>query len=278
MMKYAFFGTPEFAAIILEKLIKAGMPPVLVVCNPDRPMGRKKIITPPPVKTRIMNQELGIRDKIKIIQPEKLEIRNWELEIEKLGGIDFAIVAAYAKIIPKNIIDTLPAKFLGVHPSLLPKYRGATPIQSAILNGEKKTGVTLFLIDEKVDHGQILVNKESRIMNNESSESLHDRLAELGADLLIETLPKFVNGEIKPQTQNEAEATYTKKFETEDAFVDLEKDDPDVVMRKINALNPEPGVYTIRDGKRVKILAAELKDGKLKLTRIQEAGGMAKAV
>src|SRR3989344_188286 len=268
MMKYAFFGTPEFAAIILEKLIKAGMPPALVVCNPDRPMGRKKIMT----------QELGIRDKIKIIQPEKLEIRNWELEIEKLGGIDFVIVAAYAKIIPKSILDTLPAKFLGVHPSLLPKYRGATPIQSAILNGEKKTGVTLFLIDEKVDHGQILVNKESRIMNNESSESLHDRLAELGADLLIETLPKFVNGEIKPQTQNEAEATYTKKFETEDALVDLKKYNPIEELKKIKSLIPYPGFYTILDGKRFKILAAELKEGKLKLTRIQEAGGMAKAV
>src|SRR3989338_5278870 len=154
-MKYAFFGTPEFAAIILEKLIKAGMPPALVVCNPDRPKGRKRVITPPPLKARIMNQESGIRDRIKIIQPEKLEIRNWELEIEKLGGIDFAIVAACAKIIPKNIIDTLPAKFLGVHPSLLPKYRGAPPIQSAILNGERKTGATLFLLDEKVDHGQI---------------------------------------------------------------------------------------------------------------------------
>ena len=269
MMKYAFFGTPEFAAIILEKLIKEGMPPVLVVCNPDRPMGRKKIITPPP--TKIIAKKNGIS----VWQPEELKIENLKL---KIGSVDLAVVAAYAKILPAWVIEYFVRGVVGVHPSLLPKYRGATPIQSAILNGEKKTGVTLFLIDEKVDHGQILVNKESRIMNNESSESLHDRLAELGADLLIETLPKFVNGEIKPQTQNEAEATYTKKFETEDAFVDLEKDDPDVVMRKINALNPEPGVYTIRDGKRVKILAAELKDGKLKLTRIQEAGGMAKAV
>ncbi len=278
-MKYIFFGTPEFAAIILEKLIVADMSPALVVCNPDRPVGRKKIITPPPVKALIMNLESGIKDKIIIWQPEKLEIKNWKLEIDKLGGVDFAIVAAYNKIISKDVLDTLPAKFIGAHPSLLPKYRGATPIQSVILNGEKETGTTLFLTDEKVDHGQILAQRELEFpISNFQFSNLLTSLARLSADLLVETLPKFVKGELKPQTQNETEATYTKKFVTEDGLVDLEKDDPILVERKVRALNPEPGVYAIRDGKRVKILAAELKDGKLKITKIQEAGGKPKSV
>ena len=266
-MKYIFFGSPEFAAIILEKLISADYIPAVAVCNPDRPMGRKKVITAP--STKIVAEKHGI----KVWQPENLGIGNWELEIDKLGGIDFAVVAAYAKIIPKVILDTLPAKFVGVHPSLLPKHRGASPIQTAILKGDELTGLTLYLIDEKVDHGPVLakreLNYELRIMNYEKTQR---KLANLGGDLLVEALPKFVNGEIKPQPQNEAEATYTKKFTTEDAFVDLEKDNPVEIERKIRALNPEPGAWTMLNGKRTKLLEAEIVDKKLRLKKIQAEG------
>lgn len=267
-MKFAFFGTPAFAAIILQGLIDAKMSPALIICNPDRPVGRKKTITPP--LTKIIAEEAGIP----VWQPENLEIRNWKLEIDKLGGLDFCIVAAYGKIIPKSVLDTMPAKFVGVHPSLLPKYRGASPIQSAILNNEPQTGVTLYRMDEKVDHGpilaqQILENDELRIMNY---ETLMPALAALGTNLLIETLPKFAAGEIKAETQDETNATFTKKFTTEDAFVDLGKDDPIFVERKIRALNPEPGVWTMQNGKRMKILEAEISEGKLKLKKIQIEG------
>lgn len=257
-MNYAFFGTPDFAAIILEKLIAAHIPPVLVVCNPDKPVGRKKIITPPPTKL------LAIQHNIPVSQPEKLEV-------DKLSDAEFAIVAAYSKILPKKIIDSLDGGVIGVHPSLLPKYRGPSPIQTAILNGDKETGVTLFLIDERVDHGPLLIKREVQITNHNYKE-LEKELAGLSGDLIIEALPKFIKGEIKPQPQDETQATYTKKFKTEDAYVNLEKDNPMIIERKVRALNPEPGVWTMKNGKRMKILEAELKDGKLLLKKIQFEG------
>src|SRR3989344_5918744 len=139
-MKFVFFGSPEFAAIVLEKLIKAGFMPAAVVCAPDAPAGRKKIPTPPPAKVRIMNYEERIKNKIQILQPETLSIIHDSLFVIQP---DFFIVAAYAKIIPKEILDIPRLGTIGVHPSLLPKYRGASPIQSAILNDEAETGTTL---------------------------------------------------------------------------------------------------------------------------------------
>ncbi len=264
-MNFAFFGTPEFAAAILEKLIEAGLPPAVIVCNPDRPAGRKKIITPPEAKI------VAQKNNLPVLQPVDLKTEDFK---SKIMGFDMGVVAAYGQIIPKEIIGSFKNGVIGVHPSLLPKYRGATPIQSAILEGEKETGVTLFLMDEQVDHGPILAQKalenyELRIMNY---ETLHDKLAELGAELLIETLPKFSNGEYTLKPQNDKDATYTKKFKDDDAYVDLEKDDPVLIERKIRALNPEPGVWTFQNNKRMKILEAELTDGKLKLKRIQMEG------
>lgn len=267
-MKFVFFGTPEFATIILKQLIEAGMLPATVVCNPDRPTGRKKILTSPPTKV------LAEKYSISVFQPETFDISIFKsLNVDE---VDFAVVAAYAKIIPKKILDSLPNKFIGVHPSLLPKYRGPTPIQTAILNGEKETGVTLFLMDEKIDRGAILRNEKLEIRNEDNYESLMKRLAKLSADLLIQTLPKFIKGEIRPAPQNDDEATYTKKFTTQDAYVDLEKDDPLMTERKIRALNPAPGVWTLQQiqGKqqRIKILEAGLSNSRLKLKKIQIAG------
>ena len=161
-MKFVFFGTPEFAAIILEKLIKAGFIPEAVVCNPNQPVGRKKIITSPPVKQVILNLESGIKNKIKILQPEKLLDIKSQLSVV---NCQLFVVAAYAKILPKEILEIPRLGTIGVHPSLLPKYRGATPIQTAILNGDEITGTTIFLIDEKMDHGAIIANSEFRIQN-----------------------------------------------------------------------------------------------------------------
>ncbi len=280
-MKYVFFGSPEFAAIILKKLIDSGMPPAAVVCNPDRPVGRKKIITPPPVKQRIMNYESSIRDKIKVLQPEKLDKNFLDSLFIIHDSFDLFVVAAYSKIFPKEVIEIPRLGTIGVHPSLLPKHRGPTPIQTAILNGDAETGVSLFLVDEKVDHGPILSNVKCQMSNDETYESLHNKLAELGGDLLIKTLPKFAAGEIEPKPQNETEATCTKKFTSPDVFLDLKKDNPVLIERKVRALNPEPGVFTLSQSKgglkRVKILEAELVDGKLKLKKIQEAGGKPRA-
>lgn len=239
---FVFFGTPEFAAIILDKLIKVGFIPEVVVCNPDRLVGRKKVITHPPVKISIMNQETSIKEKIEILQPENLKNAKYFLPATKY---DFFIVAAYGKIIPKEILELPRLGVIGVHPSFLPKLRGPSPIQTTVLNGEEETGVTLFLLDEKVDHGPILAKRE--LENYESQfatfDDLNRKLAELGANLVIETLSKWLKGEIKPLPQDETKVTYTKMIKREDGEIDPKEETAQEIDRKIRALNPEPGTY-----------------------------------
>ncbi len=282
-MKFVFFGTPEFASIVLGKLIAAGFIPSVVVCNPDRPVGRKKVITPPQVKARIMNYELGIKDKIKILQPEKLDKEFLNSLFTPHNSFDIFIVAAYAKILPKDIVEMPKLGTIGVHPSLLPKYRGTSPIQSAILAGEEETGVTLYLLDEKMDNGPIIAQRELEFpITDLQFPKVLEELAKLGGDLLAETLPKFISSEIIPRPQNPIEATFTKKFSTEDAFIEKEElesalggDNPEiagVIYRKILGLTPEPGVWTLKDGKRIKFLEAELQNGRLVLKVTQNEG------
>jgi methionyl-tRNA formyltransferase len=283
-MKYVFFGTPEFSAIILRKLIQSGLAPVAVVSNPDRPVGRRQIITPPPVK--VVAQEFP---EIKIFQPEKIE-DSFAQELSGLGA-DFFVVVAYAKILPKSIVEIPPGATLGVHPSLLPKFRGASPIQSVILAGEEQTGITLYLLDERMDHGKVVAQSAFALSGKETYESLSKKLAEMSGELLVGILPRFAEGVLTPQPQDEKNATYTKKFSTQDAFVS-EEDLRDAMSgnaakaiaidRKIRALNPEPGVWTQASnlmigplsivGKRVKLLGSELKEGVLVLKKIQIEG------
>jgi len=274
-MRYIFFGTPKFAAIILEKLIKAGHIPSAVICNPDKPVGRKKIITAPEIKL------IAQKYNIKVFQLKNLEFGNWKLEIDEIKP-DFAIVAAYSQIIPKEILKIPQLGTIGVHPSLLPKYRGASPIQNAILNGDEITGTTLYLMDEKIDHGPILAKRELEFpISNFQFSKLYNALAELSADLLIETLPN-IEEKIKNATmQNESQVTYTKKIAIKDAFIkpdDLEKAQNKggkialEIEQKIRALNPEPGTFTFINNKRVKILESKIVEGKLKLTKIQVEG------
>jgi len=271
-MKYVFFGTPDFAAIILEKLIRSRMTPSVLVCNPDRPVGRKKIVTPPPTKT------LAEKHRIPIWQPERLDFSEAK---EKFSGLDFALVATYAKIIPKEIIELFRLGIVGIHFSILPKYRGASPVQSAILAGDERIATTFSLMDEKLDHGPILFQQEVAIKKDETRTELDNRLAALSGELLVDTLPKFVSGEIEPEPQNHRDATYTKKFSSGDGYIDPkdldEAQSGNIVMatqiyRKIRALNPEPGVYTFIKKTRTKLLKAEINGDSLELTRIQRAG------
>jgi len=276
---YIFLGTPEFAAIILEKLIAAGWPPALVICNPDRPAGRKHLLTPPPDKKLIADGQL----QITVWQPEKL---NADKLKEKIAGAEFAIVAAYGKIISQKVLNLFPKGVIGVHPSLLPKYRGATPLQSVLLKGEKNTGVSLFMIDKEVDHGSILARKKFPIDSRNDCEMLMRQAAAVSADLLIEILPQFAAGKIKPKKQNDKVATFTEKFETSDAFVpfvDLQdavtkdKVKARIIERKIRAFHPEPGVFTMKEDngqpKRIKILKAGLSKKKtLIISEIQWEG------
>jgi methionyl-tRNA formyltransferase len=272
-MRYLFFGTPKFSAAVLEKLIAGGIPPAGVVCNPDRPVGRKKIVTPPPTKL------LAEKFSIPVYQPDNFANSKFQIPNSKF---DFAVVAAYAKIIPQSALKAFPKGVIGVHPSLLPEYRGATPIQSVILAGEKETGVTLYLMDERVDHGAILISAKLPIADIDTYETLEKKLADLAGNLLMEIMPKFARGEMKPVPQDENRATFTKKLITQDGFVNLDKDDPIMIERKVRALNPEPGVWTIQQiqskPKRVKLLEAEVIGGKLKLKKIQIEGEKPKSV
>lgn len=273
-IRYVFWGSPAFAAIVLRGLIRAGVPPVAVVTNPDRPAGRKKILTPPATKAE------AVAAGIRVIQPERLDTQA-EGTLRALHA-EFFVVAAYARIIPKTFISLPPRGILGIHPSLLPRYRGATPIQSALLAGEPRTGVTLFRMDEKVDHGPVIAQSTVPSQNRTYLE-LHDALAKAGAALLIKTLPAWIADTLIPRPQSESEATYCKKFTGADGFVDPASETPEAIERKIRALNPEPGVWThgtffrsrfpsLADTARVKLLKAALHAGTLLVTEIHIEG------
>lgn len=237
-MNIVFFGTSEFGAIILEKLVEAGMTPVLVVTTPDKPAGRKQLLTPPPVKSCILKHETW---NLKLLQPAELDSR-FTLHILSFKP-DLFVVAAYGKILPKDILDISRHGALNVHPSLLPKYRGPAPVQKAILNGEKTTGVTIMLMDEEMDHGPILTQQEIPI-SNDQFPSLHNKLANLGAQLLIETIPLWVEGKTKPVAQDHSKATYMKRIKKEDGRIDWKKD-AEYIERQVRALYPWPGTFTL---------------------------------
>ena len=271
---FIFFGTPEFAADVLEKLLNQGVVPTAVVCNPDKPMGRKKLITPPAIKQLILEHQLQDPTlNIPILQPETLD----EAFAESLRSFqpDLFVIAAFAKLIKQDILAIPKQGTIGVHPSLLPAHRGASPMQTTLLDGEDITGVTLFLVDEKMDHGAIVAQETVQI-GTMNYTMLAKKLAEVGGELLAKTLPRFLAGEIEPQEQNHDKATFTKKFSTDDAFIDIHDIEQaqieggpiaTKIERAVRALNPEPGTWTmaksianIHFGKerRVKILEADI--------------------
>jgi len=207
------------------------------------------------------------------------EIRNAKKSLNisylKSLGADFFLVASFGAILKKEILNIKP--IIGVHPSLLPRLRGPSPIQSAILNDEKETGATLFLIDEKVDHGPILSNVKCQMTKEDTYATLLEKLANLSMNLISDTIPKWLNGKITPKIQDESAATYTKKFITEDAFADLKKDNPKLIWLKTKALNPEPGAWTIvklKNGRslRLKLLEADFINNQLQLRIVQPEG------
>jgi len=189
---------------------------------------------------------------------------------------DLVIVASYGKIIPKEILEIPKYGSLNIHPSLLPKYRGPSPIQTAILNGDKETGVTIILMDEKIDHGEIISNSKFLISNKKTTyQELNKKLAELGVKLLIKTIPKWINKEIKTKPQDHSKATYTKILKREDGKIDWSKPGREI-ERQIRAFNPWPGTFTFIKHKnktlRIKVLEANIKDNKLIIKKLQPEG------
>ena len=268
---FVFFGTAEFSIAILEELESAGFVPSLIVTPEDKPQGRKLIITPPPVKI------WGQKHNIATIQPSTLK---GDLPVELTsplsGGWDLFVVAAYGKLLPRSLLDLPKHGTLNVHPSLLPKLRGTSPIQAAILGDIKQTGVTIMLVDEEMDHGPIIAQAEITVEDwPPKASALRELLAHVGGELLAETIPLWLEKKIPPEEQDESKATYTLKIKKDDGLIDL-NDDSYENFKKIRAFDMWPGTYffTLRGDKevRVKIADAEFKDGKLVITRIIPEG------
>jgi methionyl-tRNA formyltransferase len=246
-LSVVFFGTPEFAVPALQKLLDHNYS-ITVVTAPDKPTGRKKIMTASPVK------QVAETAHLPILIPEKIDTDFIQL-IEQLKP-DIAVIVAYGKILPAALLKIPKFGFLNIHPSLLPKYRGASPIQSAILNGENQTGVSIMLIDEEVDHGPVLAVEYYDIAPDMFYSEMARELSEVGAELLEKTLPKYISGEIQPQPQNHSEATHSKKFSLDDGRIDWTRP-TEMTYNQFRALAHEPGVWTRWNGKILKIIDAK---------------------
>jgi len=233
-MKIIFFGSSQFAIPILKALASSNYKPSFAVTEPDAPAGRKQILTPTPVA------KSAEKLRIKLI---KLDQLSQLVQFVKKEKPDLCIVTSYGKILPKEILDIPKFGFINVHPSLLPKFRGPTPIQSAILTGEKSTGVTILQVDEQVDHGKIISNIRVPITKDETYTTLSEKLANLGAKLLIDTLPKYFSGKIKLEEQDHSRATFTKLLTREDGRIDWQKS-ADEIERMSRAYENWPGIWS----------------------------------
>lgn len=260
--RIVFMGTPKFAAIILSRLIRSPYRPYLIISEPDRPSGRGKKTRISPVKV------LAEQENIEIWQPNRVsQITD---QLSELAP-DLLVVAAYGQILPKSILDIPKYGSINVHPSLLPKYRGASPIQAAILNGDAKTGVTIIKMDVQMDHGPIISQVEFSVPCNITALTLNQNLAHLGGNLLVRTIPLYFLKIIKPKAQKEKDATITKLIKKNDGKVDWNISGSEIV-RQIRAFQPWPGSFTIVHGKRLKICQAHIENDKLIIDRVQMEG------
>ncbi len=247
-MKIVFMGTPEFASTILESLARDSNIEILaVVTQPDKKVGRKAIMTPPAVK--VIAQEL----EIEVIQPkDKEEI------IEELDGIDadFFVVVAYGMILPEEVLEMPKHGAINVHASLLPKYRGASPIQESLLHGDKQTGVSIMQMDEKLDHGDIHLVRRIEIERDDDLQTLTNKLASLSAEIIPTALNDILGNELPALAQDHSKATYCSKIKKEDGKIDWSKN-AEEIFNMIRAYNPWPAAHTEFNGKKLKILEAE---------------------
>jgi len=262
-MNIVFFGSSTFALPILDELAKSQYRPSLVISEPNAPVGRKQILTPTPVKQ--LAEKLGIP----VETPEKLKDEKFLKHFADQKP-DLAIVASYGKILPQVLLDIPARGFINIHPSLLPKYRGPSPIQATLLNGDAVTGVTILVVDEEVDHGGIVSSVEFRVSSEDTFLTLTEKLSKLGAKLLIETLPKYLSGEIKPVEQDHSKATFTKLITREDGHVDWNKS-AEEIERMARAYEGWPGIYSLWQMANGKLLRTKI----LKVTILNPTVGCA---
>lgn len=252
-MKIVFMGTPDFAVGALRKLYEAGHEIVLVVTQPDKPKGRSKLFLPSPVK------EEALRINAEVFQPDRIK-KPENVEILKKYDADVFVVAAFGQILSKEILEMPRFGCINIHASLLPMYRGAAPIQWAILNGEKEAGVTIMQMDEGLDTGDMLLSAKTAIEPTDTADSLHDKLADMGANLIVTALEKLEKGELTRTPQPEGPLFYASMIKKEDGKIDFEKSARELDL-KVRAFKSWPGTYTYLFGGLVKITAASPLEG-----------------
>ena len=251
-MKIVFFGTPQNAALVLSKLISSKFRPALVITGVDVKRGRGKQLQSTPVR------RVAEANDIKVLSPENLNNEKF-IDAFREFASDIAILIAYGKLIPAEILAIPNFGFVNIHPSLLPKYRGPSPIYQTILAGDKKTGVTIIKLDKELDHGPIITRKELSITEKDTHDSLMTKLANVGAELLIDIMPSYLDGSSEPKQQDHTKATYTEMIKKEDGYIDLKNPpDPEKLDRMIRAYYPWPGVWTKINGKIFKFLPGNL--------------------
>jgi methionyl-tRNA formyltransferase len=254
-INFAFFGTPDVASETLEILKQRGFLPSLIITSPDAKQGRKMILTPPSVKV------WAEKNNIPYIQ--KLE--------DLHDGFDLFVVVAYGQILPEEILNMPKFGSINIHYSLLPRYRGASPVESVILNGDTETGVTIQKMIYKMDAGPIIATEKTNILPDETSPDLRKRLIKLGGELLVKILPDFINGKTKEIVQNENEATFCKKIKKEDGLIDL-LSNATKNYNKFRAYSHWPRTFFFKNGKRIIITDAALEDGKFIVKKILPEG------
>lgn len=242
-MRVAFFGTSAFAVPSLERLAGSRHPVVLCVTQPDKPRGRGLSLEPSPVK------QAAVRLKLPLIQPERVSAKDFNC------AVDVGVVASYGQLIRRDLLSLPPHGILGIHPSLLPKYRGAAPIARAILQGEKQTGVTIFRLNEALDAGEVISRKTVSIEPEENTQQLTERLAKLSADELLLALDAVEQGKAAYAPQDNAQATFAPKFTKTDGQIDWSKP-AEAIARQVRALYPWPGAATLWQNNPVRVWSA----------------------
>lgn len=254
MMRILFMGTPDFALFSLKALVEAGENVIGVITQPDKPKGRGYTLTPPPVKVYAL--ERGIP----VYQPATLRGEEFAKQLEELAP-ELIVVAAYGKILPANVLDYPKYGCVNVHGSLLPEYRGAAPMQRAIIDGKRETGITTMMMDVGLDTGDMLLKQVVAIEANDNFEDIHDKLGACGAEVLLATLAQIRQGTLTREKQDESLATYAAKIEKSDCVIDFTQS-AQAVHDRIRGLSPIPVAFTYTpDGKMLKVIASEVVTG-----------------
>ena len=249
----------------LEALIASDIEVAAVVTNPDKPAGRGLDTRPSPVKQAALTAGLAVLQPASAKDPE---LQGFVAE----SGADVATVVAYGKLLPAALLEVPPKGFVNVHFSLLPAYRGAAPVQRAIMDGVTETGVAIMVLTEGMDEGPVLATATETVMDDDTTATLGERLAQVGAELLIETLPAYVDGAVQPVPQEDARATYAPRITNEETAIDWSRSAVEI-RNHVRALAPDPGAWTTLAGKRLKVFAATTTDGALPVGAVEIADG-----